>query len=50
MANQEYIDILKKGADVWNKWRDEHPNIQINFIDANLEDAILTGINFRRRT
>jgi hypothetical protein len=22
MADKEHLDILKKGADIWNKWRE----------------------------
>ena len=25
MANQEHLDILKQGVDVWNQWRRRHP-------------------------
>jgi len=24
MANQEHLDILKQGVQVWNQWRKEH--------------------------
>jgi hypothetical protein len=23
MANQQYLDLLKQGVQVWNKWRNE---------------------------
>lgn len=25
MENEEYLEILKKGVEVWNEWRDHHP-------------------------
>ncbi|SRR6266542_4315365 len=53
MANQEHVEILKQGVGVWNQWRDEHPEIQPDFDEANLEgthlsQADLSGANFRR--
>jgi hypothetical protein len=27
MANQEHLDIFKQGAEVWNKWKEEYPDI-----------------------
>jgi len=36
MANQEHLDILKQGRDVWNKWRKDHPEIRPDLSDVNL--------------
>ncbi len=47
MANPDHIEILKQGVDIWNAWLREHPDVQIDFVDAYLEDAMLTGINFQ---
>ena len=41
MANQEHLDILKQGVEVWNEWRKEHPNIRPDLSDTDLSDAIL---------
>jgi CII-binding regulator of phage lambda lysogenization HflD len=30
MANKEQIEILKKGASAWNKWRKKHPGEEID--------------------
>ncbi len=38
MANQEHLDILKQGRDVWNIWRNEHPEIQPDLSDCNLTE------------
>ena len=35
MANPEHLAILKQGVEVWNQWRDEHPEIQPNLSRAN---------------
>lgn len=36
MANHEQIEILQKGVGVWNKWREDNPNVNIDLIHANL--------------
>src|SRR5207248_161129 len=43
MADQEHLDILKQGVEVWNKWRQEHPDIQADLRKAHLEGANLIG-------
>jgi hypothetical protein len=35
MPNQEYLDILKQGVEVWNQWRQEHPDIRPDLSSAN---------------
>ena len=49
MANQEQLGILKEGIEVWNKWRNEHPDLTIDLSKADLEDADLGGIDFGGR-
>ena len=44
MANQEQLRILKQGVDVWNRWREENP--QINYPDLNRVD--LSGTDLRK--
>jgi uncharacterized protein YjbI with pentapeptide repeats len=58
MANPEHLKILKQGAKVWNKWRDEHREVlpelsganlsNANLIDANLSEADLSNANLSR--
>jgi uncharacterized protein YjbI with pentapeptide repeats len=48
MANQKQLSILRKGVEVWNKWRDEHPAIDIDLRKADLRKANLTGIEFSK--
>jgi hypothetical protein len=62
MANQEHLDILKQGVEVWNQWRKENQNINPNLSEANfsnvnldrsalqntdLKGAILCGANLK---
>src|SRR5260370_26237120 len=50
MANVEHLAILKKGAETWNKWRQEpggdeaHLRV-VDLSDANLVGADLSGTN-----
>ena len=50
MANEEQLAILRQGVDVWNKWREEHPGVEIDLSDAslkrtNLKKVMLRGAN-----
>ncbi len=45
MANDEHLQILKRGAEVWNQWREENPEIQPELADADLKGAILAFAN-----
>jgi len=42
MANQEQLEILKQGADIWNEWRRENASAVIDLYQADLQDADLT--------
>jgi len=45
MANQEHLDILRQGVEVWNKWREENPSIQPNLHEADIGNAYLREAN-----
>ena len=45
MANTEHLAILKQGVEVWNTWRQEHPDVQPDISGADLEGAILVEAN-----
>jgi len=55
MANQEHLEILKQGVEVWNQWRNTYPDIEpylrfanlsgMNLINANLNGADLVRAN-----
>ena len=42
MANQEHLDRLKKGSDVWNSWRLQSPGIYLDLSGADLSNANLS--------
>jgi uncharacterized protein YjbI with pentapeptide repeats len=43
MANQQHVDILRDGVQVWNLWRREEPAIRPDLSRAGLSGAILAG-------
>jgi uncharacterized protein YjbI with pentapeptide repeats len=57
MANQEHLDILRRGVGIWNLWREEYPNIKpdlsgetisavsLHLHGINLSQANLKGIH-----
>ncbi|MDB9343746.1 pentapeptide repeat-containing protein [Nodularia spumigena CS-586/05] len=45
MANEEHLAILKQGVEVWNEWRSENPDLEVDLIDADLISADLINAN-----
>jgi hypothetical protein len=43
MANEDQLAILKQGVDVWNKWRNENPEVVINFRSFQPQGNFLRG-------
>ncbi|MDM3843931.1 MAG: pentapeptide repeat-containing protein [Aphanizomenon gracile PMC638.10] len=43
MANDEHLAILNQGVEVWNKWRDENPDIRPDLSRSDLSGADLSG-------
>ena len=39
MANQQQLDILRQGEEVWNQWRLNNPDVQIDLSGADLTNA-----------
>lgn len=49
--NFDHIEILKKGVQTWNRWRNENPTVIPDLRGANLEGPeypIMNGINLSR--
>lgn len=51
MWKEEYLAILRQGAEVWNKWREENRDIKLSLRgeslrDLNLEGAHLDEVDF----
>ena len=57
MANEEHLKILKQGVEVWNKWREDHPDVipdltganlqEVNFLESDLEGTSLRDTNLK---
>jgi uncharacterized protein YjbI with pentapeptide repeats len=47
MANQEHVNILRQGTEVWNRWREEKPDIQPILTEASLVKCSLQGANLK---
>lgn len=48
VANPEQLAILEQGVEVWNTWRREHPEAEIDLTGANLSEAYLSAVDFSR--
>jgi uncharacterized protein YjbI with pentapeptide repeats len=48
MANERHLAILKKGVKVWNRWRERYPSVSPSLGEANLRNADLQKVDFRR--
>ena len=48
MANWQQLEILKQGVEIWNKWRNEYPNIRIDLSDASFVEADLRRVNLSK--
>jgi uncharacterized protein YjbI with pentapeptide repeats len=53
MANNEQIDLLKQGTQVWNAWRADHSEAAVDLSDGalrglDLAGADLSGADLRR--
>jgi len=48
MANPQHLEILKQGVKFWNEWRTANPDIRPDFLQANLREKKLCGIDLSR--
>ncbi|MEM8720954.1 MAG: pentapeptide repeat-containing protein [Cyanobacteria bacterium P01_G01_bin.39] len=43
MADENHLEILREGVEVWNQWRKENPDIKPDLYDADFYKANLNG-------
>ena len=48
MLNRKHLNLLRRGVDEWNLWREENRRVVPNLRGANLAEAELSGANLRR--
>ncbi len=48
MADQQHLDLLKQGTEIWNQWKEKHAYIQVDLSGANLSETDLRGANLHR--
>lgn len=46
MANQDHLDQLSQGVEIWNQWRQKYPDIKPDLSGAFLRYRIFSGANF----
>jgi uncharacterized protein YjbI with pentapeptide repeats len=46
MEDKIYLEILKHGVRVWNKWREDYPKAWIRLDGADLSNMNLDRVNF----
>jgi hypothetical protein len=53
LANPEHLKILKRGIKVWNRWREENPDVEVNLSGSHLHAGYSLSIEsyeFPQRT
>ena len=45
MANPEHLSILMEGVEIWNEWREEHPDIEPDLSNLDLKNTNLRFAN-----
>ncbi len=48
MANKKHVKILKQGVEVWNKWREENPEIKPDLSGQILRETNLKGADLSK--
>jgi len=45
MSNQEQVELLLRGRDVWNEWKRQHPEANIDLSEDTFSFAAFNGAN-----
>lgn len=46
MANENHLELARQGREVWNAWREEHPDEKVDFSGANFTRSENRKISF----
>jgi len=47
VASAEQLNVLRKGPHIWNRWREQHPEIRPDLRAANLRESDLANADLR---
>lgn len=48
MANEAQLALIRQGVEIWNRWREKNPEVEIDLSGANLRRASLRDANLRQ--
>ncbi len=48
MADEEQLSIIKQGAQAWNRWREENPEVKVDLSEADLKQVNLFEADLTR--
>lgn len=46
MANHRHLNLINRGVSIWNKWRNENPDLKPNLSGADLSSRDLSRVKF----
>jgi uncharacterized protein YjbI with pentapeptide repeats len=47
MTRDQQIELLKRGVDAWNDWRQNNPNVEVDLSNATFGDIKVPKIDLR---
>jgi uncharacterized protein YjbI with pentapeptide repeats len=47
MANARQVELIKKGPEAWNEWREQNPDEAIDLSEADLRGITLSEVNLK---
>ena len=47
MANEQHVELLKKGSEGWNAWRDQNPDEAVDLSGADLRGVKISKANLK---
>jgi len=47
MANEQQVELIKKGPEAWNQWREQNPDESIDLSGADLRGTALSKANLK---